>query len=56
MMAERFKEGALAGSHTWPATVFMQALIECGGVPPSVAAAAAADAPTATGAPAGARL
>jgi hypothetical protein len=44
MMAERFKEGALAGSHTWPATAFMQALIECGGVPPP--AAAVADAPT----------
>jgi hypothetical protein len=33
LMAEQFKDNALSGQHTWPATVFMQSLIECGGMP-----------------------
>ena len=32
-MVEQFKDNALSGQHTWPASCFMQALIECGGVP-----------------------
>jgi hypothetical protein len=32
-MTDRFKDGALVSSHTWPSSVFMQSLVETGGTP-----------------------